>query len=35
MLKATDPTFKVRIKTTDRIDWSGSPKRLLFSSAVA
>ena len=35
MLKATDPAFKVRIKTTDRIDWSGSPKRLLFSSAIA
>ena len=34
MLKATDPAFKVRIKTTDRIDWSESPKRLLFSSSV-
>ena len=34
MLKATDPAFKVRIKTTDRIDWSGSPKQLLFTSSV-
>jgi len=35
MLVATDPAFKVRINVTDRIDWSGSPKRLLFSSALA
>jgi phenylacetate-coenzyme A ligase PaaK-like adenylate-forming protein len=34
MTAATDPAFKVRVKATDRIDWSGSPKQLLFTSSV-
>jgi phenylacetate-coenzyme A ligase PaaK-like adenylate-forming protein len=35
IVASTDPAFRLRIKTTDHIDWSGSPKRLLFSSALA
>ena len=34
MLAATDPAFKVRVKTVRHIDWSENPKRLLFSSSV-
>ena len=34
MLAATDPAFKVRVKTVQHIDWSENPKRLLFSSSV-
>ena len=33
--KATDPAFKIEIKPVKEIDWSGNPKRLFFSSAVA
>jgi phenylacetate-CoA ligase len=33
--KATDPVFKIDIKPVKEIDWSGSPKRLFFSSSVA
>jgi phenylacetate-coenzyme A ligase PaaK-like adenylate-forming protein len=33
--KATDPAFKIKIVPVKEIDWSGNPKRLFFSSAVA
>lgn len=33
--KATDPVFNIEIKPVKEIDWSGNPKRLFFSSAVA
>ncbi len=33
--KATDPAFNIEIKPVKEIDWSGNPKRLFFSSAVA
>jgi phenylacetate-CoA ligase len=35
MIKATDPAFNIKIKPVKEIDWSGNPKRLLFSSSVA
>ena len=35
IIAATDPAFKVKIKPVKEIDWSGNPKRLFFSSAVA
>lgn len=35
MIAATDPAFKVRIRTVKQIDWSKNPKHLLFSSSVA
>ncbi len=35
IIKATDPAFKINIKPVKQIDWSGNPKRLFFSSAVA
>ena len=35
IIKATDPAFKIKIKPVEEIDWSGSPKRLFFSSSVA
>lgn len=35
IIKATDPAFKIKIKPVKEIDWSGSPKRLFFSSSVA
>jgi phenylacetate-CoA ligase len=35
IVKATDPAFKIEIKPVKEIDWSGSPKRLFFSSSVA
>ena len=31
---ATDPVFKLVIKTVTKIDWSDSPKQLFFSSSV-
>jgi phenylacetate-coenzyme A ligase PaaK-like adenylate-forming protein len=34
LLKITDPSFTIVIKTTKEIDWSSSPKRLFFSSSV-
>jgi len=33
--KATDPAFKIKTTLVKEIDWSDSPKRLFFSSAVA
>jgi phenylacetate-coenzyme A ligase PaaK-like adenylate-forming protein len=35
IIAATDPVFKVEIKPVKEIDWSGNPKRLLFSSRFA
>jgi phenylacetate-coenzyme A ligase PaaK-like adenylate-forming protein len=35
IIATTDPAFKVKIKPVKEIDWSGNPKRLFFSSAVA
>ncbi len=35
MITATDPAFKIKIVPVKEIDWSGNPKRLFFSSAVA
>lgn len=35
IIKATDPAFNIKIKPVKEIDWSGSPKRLFFSSSVA
>ena len=35
MIKATDPAFNIKIKPVKEIDWTGNPKRLLFSSSVA
>ncbi|RTL49747.1 MAG: hypothetical protein EKK40_15525 [Bradyrhizobiaceae bacterium] len=32
---ATDPAFNVVVKAVREIDWSGSPKRLFFTSTVA
>lgn len=32
--KATDPAFKIKIRPVAEIDWSGNPKRLMFSSSV-
>jgi phenylacetate-CoA ligase len=33
--KATDPAFNIDVKPVKEIDWSGNPKRLLFTSSVA
>jgi phenylacetate-coenzyme A ligase PaaK-like adenylate-forming protein len=35
IIKATDPAFNIKINPVEEIDWSGNPKRLYFSSAVA
>jgi len=35
LVKATDPAFNIRILPVPEIDWSGSAKRLFFSSSVA
>jgi hypothetical protein len=35
LIKATDPAFNIKIVPVKEIDWSGSLKRLFFSSAVA
>jgi phenylacetate-CoA ligase len=35
IIKATDPAFNIKIQLVKQIDWSGSPKRLFFSSSVA
>ena len=35
MISATDPAFNIKIMPVAEIDWSGNPKRLFFSSAVA
>lgn len=35
IIKATDSGFHIKITTVKEIDWSGNPKRLFFSSAVA
>jgi phenylacetate-coenzyme A ligase PaaK-like adenylate-forming protein len=35
IIKATDPAFNIKIVPVKEIDWSGNPKRLFFSSAVA
>jgi phenylacetate-CoA ligase len=35
VIKATDPAFKVKINPVAKIDWSGNPKQLFFSSSVA
>lgn len=34
LVKATDPAFNISIKAVKEIDWSGSTKRLFFSSSV-
>lgn len=34
IIRATDSTFKISIKPVKEIDWSGSTKRLFFSSSV-
>lgn len=33
--KATDPAFNIDIRPVTKIDWSGNPKRLFFTSSVA
>jgi len=33
--KVTDPAFNITIVPVQEIDWSGSPKRLFFSSSIA
>jgi phenylacetate-CoA ligase len=33
--KATDPVFNVNVRPVKKIDWSGNPKRLFFTSTVA
>ena len=35
VIKASDPVFDIKIQPVKKIDWSGNPKRLFFSSAVA
>jgi phenylacetate-coenzyme A ligase PaaK-like adenylate-forming protein len=35
IIAATDPAFKVVVKSVREIDWSDNPKRLFFSSSVA
>ena len=34
LIQATDPAFKIAIKLTNAIDWSGNPKRLSFTRSV-
>ena len=35
VIKATDPAFKIKIKSVEEIDWGDNSKRLFFSSSVA
>jgi phenylacetate-CoA ligase len=34
IIKATDPAFKIEIRSARKIDWSANSKRLFFSSSV-
>jgi hypothetical protein len=35
LAKATDPAFRIEIKSVPKLDWSDNSKRLFFSSTVA
>jgi phenylacetate-CoA ligase len=35
IVKATDSAFHIEIRAVKQIDWSGNPKRLLFTSSIA